>query len=75
MTKLSELTLEQFFAKKASAQELILTTIAWLEESTGVPVVCLRLDRDGEDSFLCDFVFEEPFAKQDEAEEEKPEAE
>jgi hypothetical protein len=75
MTKLSELTLEQFFAKKASAQELILATIAWFEESTGVPVVCLRLDRDGEDSFLCDFVFEEPFAKQDETEEEKPEVE
>ena len=75
MTKLSELTLEQFFAKKASAQELILATIAWLEESTGMPVLGLRLDREDEDSFLCDFVFEEPFAKQDEAEEEEPEAE
>jgi hypothetical protein len=75
MTKPSELTLEQFFAKKASAQELILATMAWLEESTGVPVAGLRLDREDKDSFLCDFVFEEPFAKQDEVEEEEPEAE
>jgi len=75
MTKPSELTLEQFFAKKATAEELILATIAWLEEGTGVPVVGLRLDREDEDSFLCDFVFDEPFAKQDETEEEKPEVE
>jgi hypothetical protein len=75
MTKLSELTLEQFFAQKASAQDLILATIGWLEESTGMPVLGLRLDREDEDSFLCDFVFGELSAKQDEAEEEKPEAE
>jgi hypothetical protein len=75
MTKLSELTLEQFFAKKASAQDLILATITWLEESTGMPVLGLRLDREDEDSFLCDFVFGELSAKQEEAEEEKPEAE
>jgi hypothetical protein len=75
MTKPFELTLEQFYAKKASAQDLILATITWLEESTGVPVLGLRLDREDKDSFLCDFVFGELFAKQDETEEEKPEVE
>ena len=76
MSKPSEITLQQFNDYKASAETAFLTTIQWLEEKVGMPVLSLHMDEEDDESFLCNLTFGPPFAESEGTEEkEEPEAE